>query len=447
MDFLICCCCRSNQCHGSLTLEQLQLKETPRKWHVALTEKALQAKASPINWCLGSGGNTETEMGKAGQWIRNFLLGKKEEKFKKIDTISPDNKAANQVESPKVKRRWSFGRKLTGGRITGKVARHAFSRSFNSGDSAKLQIQTLLETQIPRLLPTALAKVSEDTEFESSAATKIQAAFRSYLAKKALHALRGLVKLQALVRGHLVRKQTTATLRGMHALMAIQVRARINRIQMAEETNLIGKQPPQHGEISLFKELIAEEYIDSKDLSLEEMLEALKSKSGPVDGSRVKSREHDSMTFYSKHQPVLKRENQYKNTRILESSSPGKYRPMTEFNPTAMAFSTSQPHSVPHRQSWSPNYMNKTESSRAKARSQSEPKQRPKQGLRQKSKSVESPLNGPRQNLFSNSLRFDHGNLDHWVINLHGSMKENKRDSFGKRDSFDSSTVTTDSYN
>ena len=54
-------------------------------------------------------------------------------------------------------------------------------------------------------------------------------------AKKALHALRGLVKLQALVRGHLVRKQTTATLRGMHALMAIQVRARFQRIQMAEE--------------------------------------------------------------------------------------------------------------------------------------------------------------------------------------------------------------------
>lgn len=57
----------------------------------------------------------------------------------------------------------------------------------------------------------------------------------SLQARKALHALRGLVKLQALVRGHLVRKQTTATLRRMHALMAIQVRARFQRIQMAEE--------------------------------------------------------------------------------------------------------------------------------------------------------------------------------------------------------------------
>ena len=54
-------------------------------------------------------------------------------------------------------------------------------------------------------------------------------------AKKALHALRGLVKLQALVRGHQVRKQIAATLRRMHAVMAIQVRARFQRIQMAEE--------------------------------------------------------------------------------------------------------------------------------------------------------------------------------------------------------------------
>lgn len=74
-----------------------------------------------------------------------------------------------------------------------------------------------------------------------------------------MHALRGLVKLQALVRGHLVRKQTTATLRGMHALMAIQVRARIQRIQMAEEVNQLGKQPPQHREVPHFRDLITEE--------------------------------------------------------------------------------------------------------------------------------------------------------------------------------------------
>lgn len=83
----------------------------------------------------------------------------------------------------------------------------------------------------------------------------------NFQARKALHALRGLVKLQALVRGHLVRKQTTATLRGMHALMAIQVRARIHRIQMVEEAHLLGKQPMQPTEIPHSKGLIREDKV------------------------------------------------------------------------------------------------------------------------------------------------------------------------------------------
>ncbi|KAK7332880.1 hypothetical protein VNO80_29636 [Phaseolus coccineus] len=398
-----------------------------------------------LNWQvpltgLLEGEEQKKEMGKASKWIRNFLLGKKDEKIKKIDAFcSEDLKSSGSlIVSPKVKRRWSFG-KLTGGRITSKIVGHKLSRSFDSGESAKLQIQALSERKTSRRrLPTPLPRTYKD---KNKAATKIQAVFRSYLAKRALHALRGLVKLQALVRGHLVRKQTTATLRGMHALMAIQVRARIHRIQMAEEVNLLGKQPPQHREVPHFRDLITEENKVSKDMSVEEMLEVLKSRSGPLDGY-VKARERDSMTFYSNHVPVVsKRKIQYKNTQIVEPNSPENFLVMSEFNTTAMAtLSTSQRHSVPHRQSLSPNYMNKTESSRAKVRSQSEPKQRPKRGMRHKGKSVESPLNGPRQNLFSNSLRFDRGSLNHWAINLHESMKDSKRDSFG------SSSITTDSY-
>jgi len=118
-------------------------------------------------------------MGKASKWIRNFLLGKKDEKIKKIDA-SEDSKSSNTgslIVSPKVKRRWSFG-KLTGGRITSKIVGHKFSRSFDSGESAKLQIQALLETKASRRLPTPLPRSYKD---KNKAATKIQAGFRSYL--------------------------------------------------------------------------------------------------------------------------------------------------------------------------------------------------------------------------------------------------------------------------
>ena len=68
-----------------------------------------------------------------------------------------------------------------------------------------------------------------------------------FQARRALHALKGLVKLQALVRGHLVRKQTSAIMRRMHALMAIQVRTRVQRIQIADEAHLaVRRQPSIH---------------------------------------------------------------------------------------------------------------------------------------------------------------------------------------------------------
>lgn len=61
-------------------------------------------------------------------------------------------------------------------------------------------------------------------------------------ARKALCALKGLVKLQALIRGQLVRRQAAATLRSMQAIVTAQARARTQRIQMLEESQGISQQ-------------------------------------------------------------------------------------------------------------------------------------------------------------------------------------------------------------
>ncbi|KAK1667157.1 hypothetical protein QYE76_055316 [Lolium multiflorum] len=130
-------------------------------------------------------------MGRAMRWLKKLLTGAKEGH----GGVKADWHDAAEKETS----RWSFVKQRKSGADGGK----------------------------PRPSVVALAAavrpcrcVGEPREEE--AAVVVQKAFRGYLARKALRALRSLVKLQALVRGYLVRRQAATTLRRLQALMRLQ---------------------------------------------------------------------------------------------------------------------------------------------------------------------------------------------------------------------------------
>ncbi|XP_012575586.1 protein IQ-DOMAIN 17-like isoform X2 [Cicer arietinum] len=101
--------------------------------------------------------------------------------------------------------------------------KHALAVAMATAEAARATAQAAVEVA-------RLTKPSNHAR-EHFAAVVIQTSFRGYLARRALRALKGLVKLQALVRGHNVRKQAKMTLRCMQALVRVQARVLDQRVR------------------------------------------------------------------------------------------------------------------------------------------------------------------------------------------------------------------------
>ncbi|KHG13932.1 Protein IQ-DOMAIN 31 -like protein [Gossypium arboreum] len=66
------------------------------------------------------------------------------------------------------------------------------------------------------------------------AAVTVQAAFRGYLARRAFRTLKGIIRLQAVIRGHLVRRQAVATLCCTWGIVKLQALARGQKVRCSD---------------------------------------------------------------------------------------------------------------------------------------------------------------------------------------------------------------------
>lgn len=116
--------------------------------------------------------------------------------------------------------------------------------------------------QSKQAVSSALLKLS-GRSMEAAAVIKIQTAFRGYLARRALHALKGLVRLKSLINGDSVKRQAATTLRCMQTLARVQSQIHTRRVRMSEENQALQRQLLLKNETELERSRMGDGWDDS----------------------------------------------------------------------------------------------------------------------------------------------------------------------------------------
>ncbi|XP_062092852.1 protein IQ-DOMAIN 3 [Humulus lupulus] len=199
--------------------------------------------------------------------------------------------------------------------IENEQSKHAYSVAIATAAAAEAAVaaaqaaaEVVRLTAVPRYY--GLSK-------EEIAAIKIQTAFRGYMARRALRALRGLVRLKSLIQGQSVKRQATTTLRCMQTLARVQSQIRARRIRMSEENQALQRQLQQKREKELerLRVSMGEEWVDSHQ-SKEQIEAKLLSK------QEAAVRRERALAYAFSHQQTLKNSSKSANPTFMDPNNP-----------------------------------------------------------------------------------------------------------------------------
>ncbi|KAF8097613.1 hypothetical protein N665_0285s0044 [Sinapis alba] len=184
-------------------------------------------------------------MGKSAKWFKNVLLGKKPSKSsngsKGYERVVSGNEVVvtAKVEEYDVVSDLpsSFANAAATSNVDGSSGvsetQHVEPEDISDDE---IQLPESKPADIQNAAPVQDSSVLSDADRiqQEVAATSVQAAFRGYLARRAFWALKCIIRLQALIRGHLVRRQAVATLCCVMGIVRLQALARGKEIRNSD---------------------------------------------------------------------------------------------------------------------------------------------------------------------------------------------------------------------
>ncbi|KAK7267637.1 hypothetical protein RIF29_20315 [Crotalaria pallida] len=262
------------------------------------------------------------KMGRKGNWFSSVKKA-----------LSPESKERKDQNSSKSKKKWFGKQKLQTSEAYSETDKSpplpapeeiilTHVENERSIDHV-VEVQTVLEAEepVPAVQP-AVVEVQADVVVQIAgkpkdevAAMMIQTAFRGYLARRALRALRGLVRLKSLMEGPVVKRQATSTLRSMQTFAHLQTQIRSRRLRMLEESQALQKQLLQKHAKELESMRLGEEWDDS--LQSKEQIEAkLLSK------YEAATRRERALAYSYSHQQNGKNSSRFVNTMFMDPTNP-----------------------------------------------------------------------------------------------------------------------------